>query len=114
MISESQIIQRYFSSFGRGDGVTLGVGDDGAALHIPPGHELVVSTDTQVAGSHFFADVLPEDIGYRVIATAASDLVVGTPSACMASLIRYSRKTEESVAFPSPPRENGVRPEPLS
>jgi len=74
VISESQIIQRYFSSFGRGDGVTLGVGDDGAALHIPPGHELVVSTDTQVAGSHFFADVLPEDIGYRAIAAAASDL----------------------------------------
>lgn len=74
MISESQIIQRYFSAFGRGDSVTLGIGDDAAALRLPAGQELVVSTDTQVVGRHFFSDALPEDIGYRVIAAAASDL----------------------------------------
>ena len=36
------------------------------------------------------------------------------PSACIASLIRYSRSIGPTAALPSPPRENGVRPEPLS
>ena len=40
--------------------------------------------------------------------------VLGTPSACMASLTMYSRSTGPSAARPSPPREKGVRPEPLS
>ena len=48
------------------------------------------------------------------VATAASERVVGTPSACIASLITYSRSTGPNAARPSPPRENGVRPEPLS
>ena len=45
--------------------------------------------------------------------TAASARVVGMPSACIASPIRYSRSTGPTAALPSPPRENGVRPEPL-
>ena len=40
--------------------------------------------------------------------------VVGIPRAAMASLTMYSRRTGPSAARPSPPRENGVRPEPLS
>ena len=38
----------------------------------------------------------------------------GTPSAAMASLTMYSRSTGPSAARPSPPREKGVGPEPLS
>ena len=48
------------------------------------------------------------------VVTAASARVVGMPSACMASLTRYSRSTGPSAARPSPPREKGVRPAPLS
>ena len=48
------------------------------------------------------------------VATAASALVVGTPSAAMASLTMYSRSTGPSADLPSPPRENGVRPEPFN
>ncbi len=48
------------------------------------------------------------------VATAASARVVAIPSACMASLTRYSRSTGPSAARPSPLREKGVRPEPLS
>ena len=36
------------------------------------------------------------------------------PSACMASLTKYSRSTGPSAARPSPLREYGVRPEPFS
>ena len=39
--------------------------------------------------------------------------VVGMPSACIASLTTYSRSIGPTAASPSPPRENGVRPEPL-
>ena len=46
--------------------------------------------------------------------TAASDRVVGIPSAAIASLTMYSRSTGPSAARPSPRRENGVGPEPLS
>ena len=48
------------------------------------------------------------------VVTAASARVVGTPSAAMASLTMYSRSTGPSAARPSPSREKGVRPEPLS
>ena len=46
--------------------------------------------------------------------TTASARVVGMPSACIASPMRYSRSIGPTAALPSPPRENGVRPEPFS
>ena len=46
--------------------------------------------------------------------TAASERVVGMPSAAIASLTMYSRSTGPSAARPSPRRENGVGPDPLS
>ena len=46
------------------------------------------------------------------VATTASERVVGIPSACIASLMMYSRKAGPSAHLPSPLRENGVRPEP--
>lgn len=71
---EFDIIGRYFSAFGRGPGVVLGVGDDAAVLSVPAGCELVTSVDTVVAGVHFLPDTFPEDIGFRSVAVAASDL----------------------------------------
>ena len=49
----------------------------------------------------------------RPVATTASARVVGMPSACIASLTRYSRSIGPTAARPSPPRANGVCPEPL-
>ncbi|MFN2329504.1 MAG: thiamine-phosphate kinase [Chromatocurvus sp.] len=71
---EFELIARHFSAFGRGPGVVLGVGDDAAVLSIPDGCELVTSVDTLVEGAHFPEDAFPEDIGYRCVAVAASDL----------------------------------------
>ena len=45
--------------------------------------------------------------------TTASAPVVGIPSAAIASLTMYSRRTGPSAARPSPRRENGVGPDPL-
>lgn len=73
-MSEFAIITQYFSSFGAGANVLLSVGDDAAALRVDEGCELVVSTDTSVAGVHFPDDLFPEDIAYKAVAAAASDL----------------------------------------
>lgn len=72
--SEFSLIYRYFSALGRGDAVDLGVGDDCAILRLNPGERLATSIDTLVAGVHFFPDSFPEDIGYRCVAVALSDL----------------------------------------
>lgn len=54
--------------------MVLGIGDDACLLELLPGYQLVVSTDTQVVGTHFWADQPPITIGHRALATALSDL----------------------------------------
>lgn len=54
--------------------VVLGIGDDAAVLAVPSGHELVVSTDTLVAGVHFPAQVSANDLGWKSLAVNLSDL----------------------------------------
>ncbi len=54
--------------------VLLGIGDDAALLAVPPGQALAVSTDTLVAGVHFFSDAAPFDIGWKSLAVNLSDL----------------------------------------
>jgi thiamine-monophosphate kinase len=71
---EFSLIYRYFSSLGRGDAVDLGVGDDCAVLRLDAQERLATSVDTMVDSVHFPSDAFPEDIGFRVVAAAASDL----------------------------------------
>ena len=73
-LGEFELIYRYFSAFGRGGAVELGVGDDCAILKAEPGERIVTSVDTMVAGRHFPEHAFPEDIGYRAVAAATSDL----------------------------------------
>ncbi len=54
--------------------VVLGIGDDAALLHVPGGHELVLSTDTLVAGVHFPIETAAADIGWKSLAVNLSDL----------------------------------------
>jgi thiamine-monophosphate kinase len=57
-----------------GDRAT-GIGDDAAVLELPRGDKLVVSTDTAIENRHFKTRWLtPQDIGYRAVAAALSDL----------------------------------------
>jgi thiamine-monophosphate kinase len=72
--SEFAIIARYFSSLGRGPAVDLSVGDDCALLRLNPQERLATSMDTLVEGVHFPKDAFPEDIGFRAVAVAVSDL----------------------------------------
>jgi thiamine-monophosphate kinase len=72
--SEFTLIYRYFSALGRGAAVDLSVGDDCAILRLGEGERLATSVDTMVAGVHFPQDSFPEDVGFRAVSAAASDL----------------------------------------
>ena len=68
--------------------VRLGIGDDAAILAPPAGHELVVATDTLVAGVHFPQSTRPEDIGWKALAVNLSDLAAmgATPAWALLAL----------------------------
>jgi len=85
-VSEFDLIYRYLAAYGAGDHVLLGVGDDAAVLAVPPGCQLLVSTDTQVEGRHFLGETLPEHIAYRAVAAAASDLAAMAATPCAMTL----------------------------
>jgi thiamine-monophosphate kinase len=73
-VAEFSLIYRYFSHLGGGDAVDLSVGDDCALLRLQAGERLATSVDTMIEGVHFPADTFPEDIGFRAVSTAVSDL----------------------------------------
>ena len=72
MPSEFDLIRRHFSR--PTCHTDLAVGDDAALLRAQPGMQLAVSTDMLVAGTHFFADTDPEDLGWKTLAVNVSDL----------------------------------------
>ena len=51
-ISEFELIKKYFTSNDRGEGISLGIGDDCALISIPSEYELAITTDTQNEGNH--------------------------------------------------------------
>ena len=69
---EFALIDRHFKRPMRH--TVLGGGDDGALIQPSPGHELVISTDMLVAGTHFYADTDPEDLGWKTLAVNVSDM----------------------------------------
>jgi thiamine-monophosphate kinase len=74
-LTEFDIIRRYFTRQpSRREEVLLGIGDDAAVLRIPAGNDLVVCTDTLVAGVHFPAGAAPAAIGHKALAVNLSDL----------------------------------------
>lgn len=60
---------------GRGDAVSLGIGDDCALLRPRRSEEVAVTTDLSIDGRHFRLDWHPaEAIGHRTLARGLSDL----------------------------------------
>lgn len=72
MSSEFDLIHRYFTQ--PTQHTRLGIGDDAALLACTADHELAVSTDMLVAGTHFFADTDPYHLGWKSLAVNLSDL----------------------------------------
>tara|TARA_R110001583_G_scaffold112917_6_gene263166 strand:- start:55096 stop:56163 length:1068 start_codon:yes stop_codon:yes gene_type:complete len=82
-LGEFDLIQRYFKQAAKNSaeankntdsGIEIGIGDDCAILDIPDGYQLAVTTDSLVAGVHFFEDVCPYRLGYKSLAVNLSDL----------------------------------------
>lgn len=79
-------------------GVRVGIGDDAAVLE-PRDGPLVWTVDEQVEGTHFSLDwASPEDVGYRSMMAAASDLAAmgASPVGALASLVLPKSFSEES------------------
>ncbi len=72
MASEFSLIARYFTR--ATPSAVLGVGDDAALLHPRAGHELVVSTDMLVEGTHFLPGTDACDLGWKTLAVNLSDM----------------------------------------
>ncbi len=68
MSDEFALIQQYFAPF------SSQIGDDCAELIIPESMRLLTSVDTLVENTHFYSDAPPNQVGYRAVATAMSDL----------------------------------------
>jgi thiamine-monophosphate kinase len=86
MASEFDLIARHFTRPVRR--ARLGVGDDCALLALTPGHELAISTDMLVAGTHFFPDTDPLRLGHKTLAVNLSDLAAmgAKPASALLSL----------------------------
>ena len=72
MTPEFDLIARYFTHPARG--AVLGVGDDCALMRLHAGHELAVSADMLVEGTHFFRGAEPRALGHKALAVNLSDM----------------------------------------
>jgi len=72
--SEFDVIKKYFSFPSSRDDVVISGGDDCAAVSVPAGKELIITTDTLISSVHFPADTSPEDIAFKSLMVNLSDL----------------------------------------
>lgn len=71
---EAELIGTYLAPLAGACAGSFGLKDDCAAYSPRAGFDLVISTDAIAAGVHFFADDVPEDIGWKALAVNVSDL----------------------------------------
>ena len=86
---EKSLIDRIRRSARRGPGIAIGIGDDCAVLRVPPGHELLVTTDFTLENVHFRRSWHPpEVVGWRCLTRGLSDIAAmgGVPRAAFLSL----------------------------
>ncbi|MES2635765.1 MAG: thiamine-phosphate kinase [Pseudomonadota bacterium] len=72
MSPEFNLIAQYFTR--PSQQADLGVGDDAALISISSGMQLAISADMLVAGTHFFADCDPYQLGWKSLAVNISDM----------------------------------------
>lgn len=72
IFGEERIIAEFLAPLTMGEAGALGLKDDCAVVMPPPGHELVLTTDSLIEGVHF----LPGDVpAFKALAVNVSDLV---------------------------------------
>jgi thiamine-monophosphate kinase len=88
-LSEKKLIEQIRRLAGGGKPVVTGIGDDCAVLRVPPGHELLVTTDFTIENVHFRRDWHPPElVGRRCLTRGLSDIAAmgGEPRAVFLSL----------------------------
>lgn len=73
-MGEFNIIEKYFLPLARGHKEVAGFQNDAAVLDISFGKQLVVTSDTLTAGTHFFDNQSAETIAKKALRTNLSDL----------------------------------------
>lgn len=76
-IGEFELIARFLAPLARGFQGARDLKSDNAFLPSDARHDLVVKTDTVVAGVHFLADELPQRIAAKALRVCLSDLAAG-------------------------------------
>lgn len=72
MPTEFNIIEKYFTRPSKN--TDLSVGDDAALIQISAGHQLAISSDMSVAGTHFLFDCPAYFVGWKSLAVNVSDM----------------------------------------
>ena len=88
-LSEKELIRQIRRSVGARKSVVKGIGDDCAVLRVPPGHEVLVTTDFTIENVHFRRDWHPPElVGRRCLTRGLSDIAAmgGEPRAAFLSL----------------------------
>jgi len=74
-VDEFDLIRWIRSQTGASPEVPIGAGDDCAALRLPEGKTVLVTTDMLVAGVHFKPEeATPRQVGHKAVARAVSDI----------------------------------------
>ena len=73
-MTEFDFIRRYLKKQQNDAQVVLGIGDDAAIIRPQAGFDLCFSSDMLLKGRHFFADVQPDDLAWKVLAVNISDM----------------------------------------
>src|SRR5450631_3941159 len=88
-LGEKKLIQQIRRLALGGPSVVTGIGDDCAVLRVPPGHEMLVTTDFSIENVHFRRDWHPPGlVGRRCLTRGLSDIAAmgGDPLAAFLSL----------------------------
>lgn len=73
-LGEFELIRRVFAPLAADAPGAFGLTDDAAVLEVPPGHNLVVTSDALVAGVHFLAADTAGDVAAKALRVNLSDL----------------------------------------
>lgn len=89
-LGEDALIRRLTAGLQTGPDVVTGVGDDCAVVRVPgPGWLQLLKADCLVEGVHFLRETPPEQVGWKAMARAISDIaaMAGMPQHALVTLI---------------------------
>lgn len=73
-MAEQARIARFFAPLAQSEAGSFSLTDDAAALDVPAGRKLVITTDSVIVGTHVRADATPQQIAVKLMRRNLSDL----------------------------------------